>query len=117
MGAGPVSWDLAERVAVRVAGSDPFASSYHYDSLQPDFEELTAEAEELVAAATGLRSLAGPARARVTDRAGWVQANIASFQRLLRPFTERFGPKMSSGPVAPVGRAVAGVQVGTLLGW
>ena len=51
-----------ERVAVRVAGRDPFAESYHYGSLQPDFEELTAQAEELVAEVTGLRSLAGPAR-------------------------------------------------------
>ena len=32
-----VSWDLAERVAVRVAGREPFAESYHYSSLQPDF--------------------------------------------------------------------------------
>ncbi len=64
-----ISWSLAEKVAVRVAGREPLAESYHYASLQPDFEELTAEAEELVGAATGLRSLAGPARARVTDRA------------------------------------------------
>src|SRR5436190_21362089 len=106
MAAEPVSWDLAERVAVRVGGREPFAQSYLYDSLQPDFDELTAEAEELVAGATGLRSLAGPARARVTDRAGWVQANIASFRRLLRPLTERFGPRLAGSPLAPVTRAV-----------
>jgi coenzyme F420 biosynthesis associated uncharacterized protein len=113
----PVAWDLAEKVAVRVAGRDPFASSYHYASLQPDFDELVAQAEELVAAETGLRSLAGPARARVTDRAGWVHANVASFRRLLRPITERIGPKMAASPIAPVGRAVAGAELGTLLGW
>ena len=115
--ADPVSWDLAERVAVRVGGTDPFASSYHYAGLQPDFDELTAEAEELVAAATGLRSLAGPARARVTDRAGWVRANIASFRRLLRPVTEKLGPRLEHSPIAPVSRAVAGAQLGTMLGW
>ena len=38
----PVSWDLAERVAIRVAGREPFAESYHYASLQPDFDEFTA---------------------------------------------------------------------------
>ena len=43
-----VDWELAERVAVRVAGREPFSESYHYDSLEPDFEELTAQAEELV---------------------------------------------------------------------
>src|SRR5947208_11370289 len=113
----PVAWDLAERVAIRVAGREPFAESYHYASLQPDFDEFTAEAEELVAAETGLRSLSGPARARVTDRAGWVRANVASFRRLLRPLTDRLGARLSTGPVGNVGRAVAGAEVGTLLGW
>jgi coenzyme F420 biosynthesis associated uncharacterized protein len=115
----PVAWDVAEKVAARVGGRDPFSDSYHYASLQPDFDELTAEAEELVAAETGLRSLAGPARARVTDRAGWVQANIASFRRLLRPITDRLSatPAMSSARVAPIARTIAGAEVGSLLGW
>lgn len=113
----PISWEVAERVAVRVAGREPLASSYHYASLEPDLTELTAEAEELVAAATGLRSLAGPARARVTDRQGWVRANIASFRRLLRPLTTKLGPRLSASPLAPVSRAVTGAQLGTMLGW
>ena len=112
-----ISWDLAEKVAVRVAGREPLAESYHYASLQPDFDELTAEAEELVAAATGLRSLAGPARARVTDRGGWVRANLASFQRLLRPITEKLAPRVATSALAPVSRAVTGAQLGTMLGW
>src|SRR5436305_1147761 len=37
----PISWDLAERIAVRVAGREPFADSYHYASLEPDFAEFT----------------------------------------------------------------------------
>ena len=113
----PVDWDLAERMAVRVAGTDPFARSYHYDSLVGDFAELTVQAEELVGAATGLRSLSGPARARVTDRSDWVRANIASFQRLLRPLTDRFADRMGAGPLAPVARRVAGAEVGVMLGW
>jgi coenzyme F420 biosynthesis associated uncharacterized protein len=112
----PVAWDVAERVAGVVAGREPFAESYHADSLVPDFEELTAEAEALVEAETGLRSLAGPARARVLDRREWVHANIASFQRLLHPLTEKLGDKVS-GPMAPVARAVAGAEVGVMLGW
>jgi coenzyme F420 biosynthesis associated uncharacterized protein len=113
----PVDWALAERVAVRVAGREPLAESYHYDSLQPDFDELTAEAEELVANETGLRSLAGPARARVTDRAGWVAANIASFQRLLRPLTLRLEERMKPGPATAVMSRLAGAEVGAVLGW
>lgn len=113
----PVAWDLAERVAVRISGREPFAESYHYASLEPDFEELTAEAEELVAQETGLRSLSGPARARVTDRRGWVQANLASFRRLLKPLTDRLGERIGTGPMAPVGRTITGAEIGTLLGW
>jgi len=112
-----VDWALAERIAVRVAGTEPFAGSYHADSLGPDFDELTAEAEQLVASATGLVSLQGPARARVTDRAGWVRANIASFQRLLRPLTDKLGSRLGGGPLAPLTRAAAGAEVGALLGW
>jgi coenzyme F420 biosynthesis associated uncharacterized protein len=121
----PVAWDLAERVATRVAGREPLEDSYLYAALQPDFEELTAQAEKMVEAETGLKSLAGPARARVTNRAGWVHANVASFQRLLRPVTERLGAALDrpptvgpiAVPVARVGRTVAGTQVGLLLGW
>jgi coenzyme F420 biosynthesis associated uncharacterized protein len=117
-GPEPVAWDVAERVAVLVAGREPLAQSYHYASLQPDFDELTAEAEELVAGATGLRSTAGPARARVTDRAGWVRANVRSFRRLLRPLTERLEKRMGRATLlAPVTRSVAGAEVGALLGW
>ena len=113
-----VDWDIAEKVAARVAGRDPFADSYHLDSLQPDFDELTAEAEALVSAATGLVSAAGPARARVTDRAGWVAANTRSFRRLLSPLTERLGDRVSNNPVAAkVTRSIAGAEVGALLGW
>ena len=113
----PIAWDLAERIAVRVAGREPFADSYLYASLEPDFAEFTAQAEELVAAETGLRSLSGPARARVTDRAGWVRANLASFRRLLSPITQKLGERMTEGPLTPIARSITGVEVGALLGW
>jgi coenzyme F420 biosynthesis associated uncharacterized protein len=114
---GPVDWELAERVAVRVSGREPFAESYHYDGLEPEFIELTAEAEDLVAEETGLRSLAGPARARIADRSGWISANIASFQRLLRPLTDKIGERLGSDGMAPLARRVAGAEVGAMLGW
>jgi len=113
----PVDWNLAERIAVRVSGREPFAESYHYASLLPDFEELTAEAEELVYQTTGLRSLDGPASARVTDRAGWVRANIASFSRLLRPLTDKLGERMGDGKMTPLARRATGAELGLLLGW
>jgi coenzyme F420 biosynthesis associated uncharacterized protein len=117
MAPAPVDWSLAERVAVRVAGTDPFAESYLADSMEHDFVAATAEAEELVTQATGLRSSSGPARSRVTDRPGWIRANVASFQRILRPLTDRLSERLPSGPAAAVTSRVAGAEVGVLLGW
>jgi coenzyme F420 biosynthesis associated uncharacterized protein len=118
----PVDWGLAERVAVRVAGREPLAASYHYPRLAADFDELTAQAEDLVERATGLRSANGPARARVVDRDDWVRANLATFGRLLRPLTDKMATKLDerTGAKALVGglsRKAAGVEVGALLGW
>src|SRR3546814_14124032 len=80
--------------------------------MQADFEEATAEAEELVAETTGLRSLSGPARARVTDRAGWVGANVASFQRLLKPLTDKLGAKMEGSSTGGLARPADGGGAG-----
>jgi coenzyme F420 biosynthesis associated uncharacterized protein len=115
---GPVDWGLAERVALRIAGSDPFAASYHADSLQSDLRDLTATAETLVAETTGLRSLHGEARARVVDRAGWVRANLASFQRLLRPLLTKVDERLAGKAALPkaITARVTGVELGTMLG-
>ncbi len=118
----PVGWELAEKVGVavadRVGRRDASSSGYRPDPLVADFEELTAEAEVLVGQATGLVSQAGPARARVTDRAGWVRANVASFRRMLAPLTDRLGDRMpKSAAAAKVTRTLTGVEVGALLGW
>jgi coenzyme F420 biosynthesis associated uncharacterized protein len=117
LSATSVDWDFAQRVARRVARNEPFVGSEAYRGLEGGFATLTAQAEELVAAETGLPLLAGHARARVTDRSGWVGANIASLQRMLRPLTERFDAKLGGSRWAPVGRRVAGAEVGALLGW
>ena len=69
MAAGPVDWSLAERVGVRIAGTDALARSYHHDSVGPDVAELVPLAEQLVADVTGLRSANGGAQAAVVDRA------------------------------------------------
>ena len=122
-----MAWDTAERVAGWVGNRTPITAPYRPDLLERDFEELTAQAEELVAESTGLRSASGPARARVTDRAGWVHANIASFQRLLGPHLDKLDPGTMArsnpltarlaGPMATAGRAATGTQMGLILGW
>jgi coenzyme F420 biosynthesis associated uncharacterized protein len=126
-GPGAVGWDTAERVADWVGNRTRVPAPYRPDLLQAEFAELTVQAEELVGASTGLRSAAGPARARVTDRAGWVHANVASFQRLLGPHLDRLDPSRLAGsnpalarlagPLATAGRAATGAQMGVVLGW
>ncbi|MFV0524191.1 MAG: zinc-dependent metalloprotease [Acidimicrobiales bacterium] len=130
--ASTVDWRFARSVAERVVGDDP-TPAYQRNGLEADLIELTAQAETLVATETGLVSSSGPARARVTDRMGWVDANLASFERLIRPLlgrvedeATRSGP--STGPLAAAGRAVdavggyvgpkvAGAELGGFLGW
>jgi len=138
-----VDWDFARTVAVKVAGREPFAESYHQPSLESDMVELTAQAERLVEAETGLVSLDGPARARVTGREGWIDANIAGFERLARPLLDHLASDSSSQPdeaadgedpstrggvlgvarskmasvIEPAGAKLAGAQLGAVLGW
>jgi coenzyme F420 biosynthesis associated uncharacterized protein len=53
----------------------------------------------------------------VLDRAGWVDANVASMRKMLEPLTERLGERLAQSPIAPIGRKVAGAEVGSLLGY
>ncbi len=112
----PISWSTAKRTAARVAREEPFAASYLRSSFDLDLARLTREAEQLVEAETGLHA-DGPARIRVADRNLWVSANIDSFKRLVTPLTDKLSENISEGRIARVGRTVAGVQVGALLGW
>jgi len=112
----PVDWDLAERVARRFAGREPIAASYLGGSLHSDFSAVTTHAEQLVGDFTGLHA-PGTASACVLDRPQWVHANVASMRRLLHPLTARVAERMARSPVAPIGRRVAGTEMGVLLGF
>ena len=112
----PIDWQLAERVARRMAGREHLAESYLAESLRDDFHVITMEAEALVAESTGLRA-PGAARAVVVDRGEWVSANVTSMQRMLAPLTARIGARMAASPIAPIGRTVAGTETGVLLGY
>ncbi|MGH1504794.1 MAG: zinc-dependent metalloprotease [Acidimicrobiales bacterium] len=119
-----VDWELARRIAGRVAGGE--VPTPAVDDLETDLLDLTARAEEYVASETGLESDAGQAKAKVTDRDGWIGANLASFDRLMRPLLGAFeDDEPPSGPIgrflAPVSDAVgprmAAAELGALLGW
>ena len=113
----PVDWVFAAQVASRLAGRDATAVSYLSASLEPDFAEATAHAENLVGELTGLHALDGEqARASVVSRQAWVGANVVSFRRMLEPLTRRASERLTVGPLAAVGRRVTGAEMGVLLG-
>ena len=109
-------WDLARRVAIRLSERRPSSSSYHYATLSPDFERFSVQAEQLVAEETGLHSHMGAARGRVADRPMWIEANIDSFQRLLRPLAGKLASKEKSF-LGEFGIKASGAEMGMLLGW
>ena len=113
---GAVDWDVARTIAAKVAGREPFQAGRYRDGLEEDFARYTAMAEDLVAECTGLRSLDGKARGCVTNREGWVDANLASFQRLLKPITTKLEDKMD-GKESVLGPKIAGAELGAMLGW
>ncbi len=112
-----IDWDLARTIAAKVSRNEPEIVGAERERMNADFAEFTALAENLVAEETGLRSLDGHARGQVADRADWVDANIRSFQRLLKPMLDKMDEEMNSGVFAAVGPKVAGAELGMLLGW
>ncbi len=105
-----IDWALARKVAGRFSANEPFRSKALREELEADFETYTPQAQELVEACTGLVSTAGQATGAVITRADWVDANLVSFERLLRPIT-----KQLSGH--KIGSQVAGAELGAMLGW
>jgi coenzyme F420 biosynthesis associated uncharacterized protein len=114
-----VDWELAAATARRaLSWKLPLADDVRL-SVEADFVELTRRAEDLVAEVTGLELVSGNARARTVDRAEWVDANLASFSRLLAPVLDRQPTSSIARAMqrTPIGRQAAGVEVGLLLSW
>lgn len=117
MSTDAVDWDIAKKFAYKTAGHDPYRAQHYRDGLEQDFDRYTAQAEALVEQCTGLRSLSGNARGRVTGRQGWIDANLASFRRLLRPVVAKLGEHLNEGAMRGLGGKIAGAELGVMLGW
>ncbi len=112
-----VDWGRAEQVAITVSGLSS-APDVHVEGWDPPIGLIEQQIEDV----TGLRSAAGAASADLIDRPSWVRANVASFRQLLEPVVWKVASRRSTSGVAAGAlnawsRQVAGIELGTLLGW
>jgi coenzyme F420 biosynthesis associated uncharacterized protein len=116
-----VDWQLAARVGRRVAGGSELPARTAWSR---KFTELSTTADQAVAEFTGLGGELAPPVAEPLDRGEWVEANLATLRRILRPLAVKVAERKAwkaSGPVPAAmrtsTRAIAGAQAGTLLGY
>jgi coenzyme F420 biosynthesis associated uncharacterized protein len=116
-----VDWQLAARVGRRVAGGSELPARPAWSR---QLTELSTTADRAVAEFTGLGGELPPPVAEPLDRGEWVEANLATLRRILRPLAEKVAERKAwkaSGPVPTAmrtsTRAIAGAQAGTLLGY
>lgn len=109
-----INWNVAARVAGRLAGTHPLEESYHFDLLTSQAPRLVEETSQLVAEETGL-AWSGTPTVAVLTRADWATANIASFGRLLahaEAKLETTGPGLGRRMIS----RLIGAEVGALVG-
>ena len=116
-----VDWDLAARVGRRVAGG---AGLDVRPAWSRQFTELSTTADRAVAEFTGLGGELPPPLAEPLDRGQWVEANLATLRRVLRPLAEKVATRRAWRATGPVPTAVrsstrllTGAEAGTLLGY
>jgi coenzyme F420 biosynthesis associated uncharacterized protein len=116
-----VDWQLAARVGRRVAGGSELPARAAWSR---QFTELSTAADQAVAEFTGLGGELPPPVAEPLDRGEWVEANLATLRRILRPLAVKVAERKSWKATGPVPaamrtstRAIAGAQAGTLLGY
>jgi coenzyme F420 biosynthesis associated uncharacterized protein len=116
-----VDWQLAARVGRRVAGGSELPARAAWSR---QFTELSTTADRAVAEFTGLGGELPPPVAEPLDRGEWVEANLATLRRVLRPLAVKVAERKAWKATGPVPaamrtstRAIAGAQAGTLLGY
>ncbi|HYN99255.1 MAG TPA: zinc-dependent metalloprotease [Actinomycetota bacterium] len=120
MSSGLVDEAIASRFAAKFAQPGSLDQSYLLDGLQESFEELTREAEPLIAEESGFIS-PHPAVPRVLSRQEWATANVTSMLELMSPLLVKMQKRMDDTPAFPGAKyaykAALGAQLGTVLGF
>jgi coenzyme F420 biosynthesis associated uncharacterized protein len=116
-----VDWDLAVTTASKFAPRGPAVTRDEAFGAVRQLRELAIEAEDHVAALTGMRAPHEHEAATVVDRTGWVKGNVGGFRIVMAPLLDKLAAKRSEHvggtAMTAVGARVAGVQVGMLLAY
>jgi coenzyme F420 biosynthesis associated uncharacterized protein len=106
-----IDWNLAGNVARRVANLQPAGDPAPFEAL----EQPAAEAERLVSAYTGLVAIKPVPAADAVDRAGWIEANLASLETVLEPAAQRLAG--GAGPLGTIAGGILAVEAGAVSGF
>ena len=112
-----VDFDLAVSTARRLAPKPPQVSWAEAGDIVAELRAMAIEAEEHVREVTGLVPPGPVLPATVVDRPGWAAANVEGFAVVLEPITRKLEEKSPNALAAGVTAKVAGVQMGSILGW
>lgn len=114
-----VDWNLAERLAIALAGSGP-----QWDGSAEELRSESERAAHLVRRYTGLRPKGRLPDAELVDRAEWARVNLESFQDLSARVEEHLENRVSgsnNGRVAGIQRTIVrtatGAEVGLAVGY
>jgi coenzyme F420 biosynthesis associated uncharacterized protein len=113
---GMVDWELAVSTARRLAKPGPEVTRTEADWAVRELRELAEAAVGHVERITGLSSPGPVQTAKVVDRIGWVEANVAGLEALLTPLMLRLAEQRPPGRIASsIGSRITGVQAGAVL--
>jgi coenzyme F420 biosynthesis associated uncharacterized protein len=114
-----VDWELATTTAIRLAPRGPSVTRSDAFNAVRHLRQLAIEAEDHVAAFTGMAAGHAHEPANVVERSGWIEGNVGGFQVVMAPLLEKLAAKQAGKFGAPlvtaVGSRVAGMQIGLLL--
>jgi coenzyme F420 biosynthesis associated uncharacterized protein len=107
-----VDWDLAERVAIALAGSGP-----EWRGSEEDLRSESDRAAELVRGYTGLKPRGRLPSAELVGRAEWARVNLESFRHLSSRVEEHLeGRIQGSGRTGGLQRTLVGAATGAEVG-
>jgi coenzyme F420 biosynthesis associated uncharacterized protein len=114
-----VDWNLAERLALALAGSGP-----EWDGGDQELRAESARAAQLVRRYTGLRPKGQLPEAELVDRTEWARVNLESFEQLTARVEEHLEDRVagsSSGRISGIQRTIVrtatGAEAGLAVGY